>query len=129
MDNVFTFSYNNEEYDPAMPVVQIRLTNPGSHTVTLSAIVDSGSDATMIPKHFLQEIEAVFVRKGWVSGISGVRQQVNLYLVDVQIGSYIVPSIRVVETNNQREAILGRDVLNQLIIKLNGLAQVTEITA
>ena len=127
MNKVFTFSYNNEQYDPAMPFVEIAIATPGDSVVSLPAIVDSGSDATMIPKQYLQAIDAVFVRKGWVSGISGVRQQINLHLVDVQIGPHWVPAIRVIETANQREAILGRDVLNQLIVTLNGLAQVTEI--
>jgi len=129
MDQVFTFPYNHEQYNPAMPMAQIGVTNPGGQSVMLSAIVDSGSDATMIPRQYLQEIDAVFVRKGWVSGISGVRQPVNLRLVDVQVGSHLIPAVRVIETINQQEAILGRDVLNQLIVTLNGLAQVTEIAA
>lgn len=58
---------------------------------------------------------------------TGHAQTVNLYLVEVQIGSYKIPGIRAVGLKTT-EAILGRDVLNQLIITLDGIAGTTEIS-
>ena len=60
-------------------------------------------------------------------GITGVAQPVGLYSVMIQISSHMLPSIHVIATARDSEVILGRDVLNHLIITLNGLAGVTEI--
>lgn len=58
---------------------------------------------------------------------SGYTETVNLYLVEVQIDSYKIPGIRAVGLKTT-EAILGRDVLNHLIITLNGIEELTEIS-
>jgi hypothetical protein len=57
----------------------------------------------------------------------GHRQTVNLYRVEVQIGTYKIPGIRVIGINNN-EAIIGRDVLNHLIVTLDGIAGETAIS-
>lgn len=58
---------------------------------------------------------------------SGYTETVNLYLVEVQIDSYKIPGIRAVGLKTTK-AILGRDVLNHLIITLNGIEGLTEIS-
>jgi hypothetical protein len=48
--------------------------------------------------------------------------RVNLYLTAVHIGDHILHGIRAIGTNNTSEAIIGRDVLNQIEVTLNGPA-------
>jgi predicted aspartyl protease len=47
---------------------------------------------------------------------------VNLYLAAVHIGEYIVHGVRAVAVSSGDESIVGRDVLNQLEVLLNGPA-------
>ena len=60
-------------------------------------------------------------------GVTGVAQMVDLYAVTIELGSQIVPAIWAIATLDN-EVILGRDVLNQLVITLNGPAEVTEVS-
>ncbi len=48
---------------------------------------------------------------------------VDTYFTVVKIGPYVVRGIKAVAIPTGSEAILGRDVLNQLEITLNGPAQ------
>ena len=88
---VYTFDYNSD-YDPPAPVVEITVNKTGqpAHEVTLSVLVDSGADATMLPITALQSVGARYVETRQMRGIVGVAYPVDLYLVTVRIGSHIV---------------------------------------
>jgi hypothetical protein len=51
-----------------------------------------------------------------------------MYTVDLAIGSFTFPDTEVIANIQTDEIVLGRDVLNQLIVTLNGLESVVEIT-
>lgn len=56
---VYTYEYDLN-YLPAMPMVTIQIGRPDGDTlVTLSSLVDSGADATMIPVHHLKTVKRV----------------------------------------------------------------------
>lgn len=119
----------NRNYHPPMPIVAVEIStfeNPET-TITLEAIVDSGSDGTFLPEQTLKKLGAMSVRQGWVSGIQGVRYQAEIYMVKLAIGSYEFFGTRAIG-DKQGRTILGRDILNQLDINLNGLANITEIS-
>lgn len=119
----YSFAYN-----PGMPTVELRIGLMRGHMITtLSAIVDSGADATMVPTHYLRQIRALPTEKKQLRGIQGLAHQVQLYPIFVQIGEYGL-YVRVVGDELNREVIIGRDVLNQFIVTLNGLASVVEIS-
>ena len=56
-----------------------------------------------------------------------MKVEVDLYLVAIQLGSELIHGLHVVSIPPTNEAVIGRDVLNQLIVTLNGLAGVTEV--
>ena len=58
---------------------------------------------------------------------SGLRVPVTIYVVQLQIGSSVLPGVEVVGRTGSNETIVRRDMLNQFIVTLNGLANVTEI--
>src|SRR4051794_27884558 len=120
--NVTSFLYDTG-YIPSAPVVTMRLS--ARRKLELTALVDSGADATMISINFLHQIGADYVRTQRMRGIIGASRRVNLYSVTIQISTHRLPSIRVVGSAFGTEVILGRDVLNHLILTLNGLAGVT----
>jgi hypothetical protein len=52
---------------------------------------------------------------------------VYIYIVQMEIGPYALPKIRVAGVPAGTGFILGRNVLNQMVLTLNGLAEVTEM--
>ena len=130
MTSVHTFPYD-EMHDPAMPVVEMVLVSPADdqESEPVSALVDSGSDGTSIPIDYLDEIGALSIGTAIMSGIWGERRRVNLYLIHIRIGSHFLRAIRVAGVPNEMGCILGRNVLNQLEITLNGPANAIEISA
>lgn len=125
---MYSYEYDRA-YHPPMPVVEIQISaieKPGI-TITVEALVDSGSDGTFLPEKALKALGAMTVREGWVSGIQGIRYRAQIYMVKVDIGSYEFFGTRVIG-DGQGRAILGRNVLNQLAVNLNGLANIVEIS-
>jgi len=125
---VFSYVYS-AHYQPAAPIAEIEVMGVGARkaTVRLTALLDSGADATILPVDILQAIGAPYVETMHMQGITGIRVPVDLYLVRVQIGPHNVGAIRAAAATKRGEAILGRDVLNQLVVTLNGPANVAEI--
>lgn len=126
--NLLTFDYNTT-YQPAAPFIAIEV--DGYHTTrpnhTLWAMIDSGADATMIPLRVLEAVEATYKETMWMRGVAGGRVEVDLYFVAVRIGSILIPGLHVIAAPFTDEAIVGRDVLNQLVVTLNGHANTTQI--
>jgi len=126
---IFSHDYNTS-YDPAAPVVPVKISAPGQGIQEeVMGFIDSGADATMIPDTLLRKIKARFVEHRNLRGVTGHRISVKRYLVTIHLGNEVVYGVRAVATSSGTELILGRDVLNQLVITLNGLAQVVEISA
>jgi predicted aspartyl protease len=92
----------------------------------VTALVDSGADATMIPINLLRKIRARVVETRRLRGVTGSSKVVQLYGVTIRIEGFVLPAVQVIATVGD-EATLGRNVLNHLIVTLNGLAGVTEI--
>lgn len=115
-------------YDPPAPACDVALiSGPTGRRVELSAIIDTGADGTIIPVRYLREIGArrtfeVGLRSQW-----GERRQVFLYLIDVQIGDVTLPGLYVVGDEVSQESVLGRNVLNQLRLLLDGPAALTQL--
>ena len=121
------------EYDanftPAAPVAIIGLGPSGEVQIRqqVTALLDSGADGTMIPVDWLLAAGARFVEQRRMWGVVGNAVIVNLYLTAVHIGGHIIHGVRAVGGLSGTEAIIGRDVLNQLEVTLNGPAQETWI--
>ena len=124
----YTYDYDRS-YTPAAPVVELEISSPTfAETVTLSALIDSGADATVLPKDLLMRIKAQRIDTRMLRTVTGARIPVSLFRVTLRIGPYILPNIHAVGNASSQEAIMGRDALNQLIVTMNGLAATTEIS-
>jgi predicted aspartyl protease len=112
-------------YEPAAPVFAIGLGPSGKEEIKqeVTALIDTGADVTMIPAQILLRAGGQPVEQGLLRGILGESVVINLYLVAVHIGGITVHGVRAAATKDSRESILGRDVLNQLELTLNGPAQ------
>lgn len=121
-------SYNSTYYPPA-PTLQVRfaIEDTGLSTEKLPAIVDTGADATIVPIHYLDQIEAAVEGFGRVRGHWGSATPINLYAVDVIVEGVIFPGLLVVGDEEGNEVILGRDVLNRMRLLLDGLKLQSEV--
>jgi predicted aspartyl protease len=122
-----SFEYDRQ-YIPAFPVMEMLVigSDPGRFRL-VTGLIDSGSDATQLPLSLLQSIGARQTDRRWIQDLGGVRYRVPLYGIRLQLGELIMP-VEVIGRQGVDEIVIGRDVLNQLIVTLNGLAHVTEIS-
>jgi hypothetical protein len=122
-----SFDYDRT-YFPAFPVVELTITAAATgRKQSIIGLIDSGSDATQIPQRTLEAIGARKMDARWVRDLSGIRHLAPIYGVQVQVGDLHLSGIEVIGRTGTTEVIVGRDVLNQMIVTLNGLAHVTEI--
>lgn len=119
----------DSRFDPAMPMVDLTISGPDNNlSITRLALVDSGADATLLSQVDLQRLGADLIGWGRMVGVSGISQRVPIYAVQLAIGQIELGTVRVLGYRTTENPILGRNILNQLIVTLNGLAQVTEIS-
>ena len=70
----------NSRYDPPAPFLEILVANQFQRRkrVTLSAMVDTGSDVTAIPFHLVQQLDLYPTGKIYLEDIN--RQTMSIYL-------------------------------------------------
>ncbi|MEZ4865547.1 MAG: retroviral-like aspartic protease family protein [Caldilineaceae bacterium] len=128
MSRVYSFDYNTD-YDPPAPFLPITVDghDPTRSPITIAAFVDSGADGTMLPVDLLQAVGAEYEASVWLRGSTGKRQRMDSYTVTIHIETETAHAISAVAMPAGSEALIGRDVLNQLVVTLHGIAGVTEL--
>ena len=124
--------YSQDKFPPA-PILSIQLSAPeeSPQTEFLPALVDTGSDFTLVPQHWLLQIDAPYSRPALVRGLWSSQQEIDLFLVDIHLEKGILPGVEVVGVPERdsifesEEIILGRNLLNLLFLLLEGPAQQT----
>lgn len=123
-----SFDYDSA-YDPSAPFVEIEVDGYderlGRRMIT--ALLDSGADASFFPVPFLNSIGASYKETRWMRGAIGARIEVDLYLVAIRVGTTWIRGLHVIGAPETDDPVIGRDVLNELVVTLNGPAQTTEI--
>lgn len=127
--------YSRQRLPPA-PVLEVKLSQPGeiAQTEAMAALIDTGGDFTTAPLNWLLQIDAPEVRWAYLRGLWSEQRPVTLYLVDLHLEHSVLPGVEVIgieeddiEVEDDREIVLGRNVLNQLILLLDGPHRQTEI--
>jgi predicted aspartyl protease len=128
--NRYSGDYDNQNYDPAAPVVPIGVSKLGGSepSLSLDALIDSGADATMLPIDILQSVGARYLTTRQMKTLGDYAVVVETYLVTVRVGPFTFPGVEVIASAEGGEVIIGRDVLNQMVVTLNGLANVVEMS-
>jgi len=111
---------------PSLPVV-IYQVGGGAATSSLPALLDTGADATLVPAVHLEavqsdEIYTTYIRSHW-----GERRPVSVYLVDLDVAGERLPAVEVVADEYGNDVLLGRNVLNKLILLLDGRRSQTDV--
>ena len=109
-------------YWPPAPACQVSFSvaRTGHSVGPLNAILDTGADGTLVPQRHLDIIGARRVMETGLRSQWGERRVVYLYLVTFRIGDIELPGTYVVGDAHSDEIVLGRNVLNQLKIWLDG---------
>jgi hypothetical protein len=116
-------------YTPPMPVLRVHLAAPGEPPpdAPFSAIVGTGTDATLVPSAYLEQVEAVASGDAVLRGVLGESREIHLYEVDLHIDTLLLSGVLVVGDDYGLEVILGRNVLNKFSLLLDGQRGETEI--
>lgn len=124
MSQVLPVDYD-ETYDPAAPFLPITIDGyvPDLQPITVSAFVDTGADGTLLPKPLLTAVGAEYADTVVVRGSIEGTQRLDRYTVRIRLGTTTVHAVSVVAMPAGSEPLIGRDVLNGVVITLNGPAQ------
>lgn len=127
---IYSHDYSRTGFTPSAPIIEVSLKRPGSPTIShpFIALLDSGADGTLIPRSIIRSIGAKHRGNRRLTGVLEGQKIVEVYLVTVMIGTMAIPGIEAAVIEDGETPIIGRDVLNQLIVTLNGLAGVVEIS-
>lgn len=119
------------DYEPPFPAVQVVLSNSeeGLHTDALDAVMDTGSDGTLVPIAYLRQILVSPLTDTRIRSHWGEWRSVQLFVVDLTIGNLTLPGVFVVGDDQGDEIVLGRNVLNKLRLLLDGPANLTDVRA
>lgn len=114
---------------PPAPVVEIRLGVPSESLSVgpLSALLDAGSDGCIVPFPYIEALGVPPDERKYMRGLWDDRRVVDVYLLDIGIGSMRLPAIEVVGDDQGTEILLGRNVISKLVITLDGPRGVLEL--
>lgn len=119
----------DQSYVPPVPVIEIALRLPeGDQIGPLPAVIDTGADVTVVPISTLAQLPIRPFQSGFLRSQWGERRSIDLYLLDIQIGGLTLPGVDVVGDELGHELILERNVLNKLIVLLDGPALTTTLS-
>ncbi len=112
----------SDDYNPPFPILEIALSLPRAMETLgpFPAVVDSGADASLVPKNLLAQLGAESCAQASLRGPWGKRRLIYTFLIDIWIGDHVIPNIEVVGDNLSQDIILGRTLLNKMIILLDG---------
>ncbi len=118
-------------YAPPAPVVPIGIANPddGRPPLRVQALIDSGSDATLIPLTMLQQVGVYSGEQVSFRGVTGSRVIADAFRVVIHMPAGTAYGVRAIATRGSEEIILGRDVLNQWRITLDCPGETVEVEA
>lgn len=112
--------------DPPAPVIPVRISSPvGDDAVMIPMLVDTGADGTLVPASVVRGLGLPRIDVTLLTGLGGAKEQATVHAAAIQLGGLRVLA-RVVAFAD--EAILGRDILNQVVVTLDGPGLAMSIT-
>lgn len=117
----------DDTFDPPAPVLPIRISGLDEHdpAAVLRMLVDTGADCTLIPVKLARSLRLPVVDKAEIQGVGGRPQRANVHAARIRLGSVRVLA-RVVALGD--ECLVGRDVLNRVVLQFDGPAQTLQVT-
>jgi predicted aspartyl protease len=122
------YSYDRA-YEPPIPEVILDITNPYTKISIsgVSGIIDTGGDGITIPKKFVKRLNVISSRKIDVEDYDGKISKKDIYRITINIEGKVFENIEAIESDKD-EIIIGRNILNQFKIVLDGKKEISEIS-
>lgn len=118
----------NEAFEPPAPYCSILIeTFDGSRQATLEALLDTGSDISFVPLNVARRLGLRYLGTGRAEGIGGERVARHIFQAFFSLEREASRETNMMAWNEDL-ALLGRDVLNQYHITLDGPNQSLTIT-
>ena len=122
------YAYNTQIYPPA-PFVLLTLRHPvtGVELSAVPAQIDSAADRTVLPLSIAEAMNLEPIGNVLIGGVGGTIAAMPTYAV--LLGVHTLPErlIEVIAHSEESWVLLGRDVLNNLRVVLDGPRLVLEI--
>ncbi len=115
--------YNyNSQINPPGPMVNVIIRSPEDNEifVTSPALVDIGADYSVITPGIFEELMPIRVDKVYVESYEGKGDVLRRYSVNIEIHNWIFHQVPVI-VGDDDYVILGRDILNNFDLRLNGI--------
>jgi predicted aspartyl protease len=114
-------------FDPPAPVLPVRISGLDEHdpAAMVRMLVDTGADCTLIPVKLARTLRLPVVDKAEIQGVGAKPQEANVHAARIRLGSLRVLA-RVVALGD--ECLVGRDILNRVVLHLDGPAQILQVT-
>lgn len=109
-------------YFPPIPVLDILFSFPdqADWKGPYEAFIDSGADFTIVPAGLLDTQNLAIVGTATLRSQWEDRIAVKIYEVDLKIGEIVLPYVDIAADPQGEEILLGRNVLNELDLRLEG---------
>jgi predicted aspartyl protease len=104
--------------EPPGPYVTVRLSWT-SEARELQGILDSGADQTTMPSVTAEAMNLRRISDAAVAGFDRQWRERPVYLVDVAFGDLTFEAVAVIGMPEPR-VLIGRDILNELLVTLDG---------
>jgi hypothetical protein len=118
-------SYDASHFDPPAPVARVRLRNPqsGATVSDVLLLMDTGADITLLPRTAVEQLGVPLLagQQYELMGFDGSKSFAPVVMLDLLFlrrafrGRYLL-------TEDDR-GIMGRDILNHVIVLLDGPRQ------
>ncbi len=113
------FSYDQTIQPPAPMLDILASCSKEAESLSVRAMLDSGSSLTALPLHTLKALNAPVYDRLTISGYENKKTRARTYIVAIKVAGHRFWPLEVIGLPRD-DAILGRDVLNQFIITLDG---------
>lgn len=116
------YKYKAEGKDsPPIPKIKINIQSPKNPKMckSISAVIDTGADQTCVPTHVIDQIGNLDYSYIKVRGAIGKTEKMKKCIIDLSLSTCEYKDHEVIEINREY-AIIGRDILNDYTLVLDG---------
>jgi predicted aspartyl protease len=118
----------SKDFSPPAPMVSVVIRVPGElQGMRLDGTIDSGADVCAIPDDVVAELDLAPVRTVRAAGFAGHPQEATLYHCSLDVAGHHAAHVEALATR-RRYAIIGRNVLKDLVVRLDGPKQEVALT-
>jgi predicted aspartyl protease len=114
-------------FQPPAPMVPVVLRAPaGVDAVAVEAKLDTGADLCAVPERHVAELDLPPVRTVRAAGFVGALHEAIVYRVDITLAGVELARVEALSTKRPY-VILGRNVLQRLVLRVDGPREMLEI--